>query len=220
MTDILDGLNEGQKQAVTMTSGPVLIVAGPGTGKTLTMSRRIARLIREGVRPDSILAVTFTNRAAREMRERTASLLGDIAGKVFIGTFHLLGLRIIQDNRAARLVLYNRDEQIALLKTLMSGSTREAQQAAEGISRIKNFLGSTDGGIQQLYDSYQSALVRQHACDFDDLIGIPITLLENADIAKTYQKRFTHIIVDEYQDINPAQYRLLSLLVRGTEISV
>ena len=214
--DILAGLNDAQQRAVTTVNCPVQIVAGPGTGKTLTITRRIAWLLREGIQPKQILAVTFTNRAAREMKERAVSLIGEPARKVFIGTFHLLGLRIVLDNRDAGIVLYNRDEQIELLKALMNGSAREAQQAAERISRIKNFLTVADAGIQPFYDSYQSALVRQHACDFDDLISIPVTLLENVDIARTYQERFTHIIVDEYQDINPAQYRLLSILAKGT----
>jgi superfamily I DNA/RNA helicase len=195
----------------------VLIVAGPGTGKTLAMSRRIAWLIHEGVGPESILAMTFTNRAAREMRERTVSLLGDIARKVFIGTFHLLGLRIIRDNREDELVIYTRDEQIPLLMSLMRDSDRNARQAADRISRVKNCLDDLDAELQPLYDAYQSSLAEQHACDFDDLIGIPITLLENGDIARTYQDRFKYVIVDEYQDINPAQYRFLRLLAKGTD---
>jgi len=217
MKDILNGLNDAQQRAVTAGDGPVMIVAGPGTGKTLTIMHRIAWLLREGVRPEQILAVTFTNRAAREMKERAISLIGEPAEKVFIGTFHLLGLRIILDNRSEKLVLYNRDDQITLLKTLMNGSAREAQQATERISRIKNFLTVADAGIQPLYDSYQSALVRQNACDFDDLICTSANSLENTDIARTYQERFKYIIVDEYQDINPAQYRLLSLLAKGTD---
>src|SRR5512144_2881582 len=93
---ILEGLNEAQKKAVTTTDGPLLIVAGPGTGKTLTIVRRIAWLIHEGVRPESMLVVTFTNRAAREMRERTEALLGREARRIFIGTLHLLGLKMMR----------------------------------------------------------------------------------------------------------------------------
>ncbi len=223
---------------MTTTNGPLLIVAGPGTGKTLTIVRRIAYLIHQGARPESILAVTFTNRAAREMRERSQALLGDDAGKIFIGTFHLLGLRIIRDSRGDEFVIFDRDEQVELLKSLMKDSAKKAQQMVERISRIKNFLvsenppaspfskggltefppltkggeGGFGGEIKGIYKAYQSALKQRNAFDFDDLIVTPIELLQNSDLARTYQDRFKYIIVDEYQDINPAQYRLLRLL--------
>jgi DNA helicase-2/ATP-dependent DNA helicase PcrA len=216
MADILNGLNEAQQRAVTMINGPLLVVAGPGTGKTLTITHRIAWLLKEGVRPEQILAVTFTNRAAREMRERAASLLGEPAGKVFIGTFHLLGLRVMRGQRSDEFSIYTRGEQIELLKSLMNGSSRKAQHAAERISRIKNILDDVDADIRPLYDAYQSALAQRHACDVDDLILTPIELLDQLDHAEAYKSGVTHIIVDEYQDINPAQYRFLSLLAKGT----
>jgi superfamily I DNA/RNA helicase len=217
MADILNGLNDAQQRAVTMNSGPLLVVAGPGTGKTLTITRRIAWLLKEGVRPEQILAVTFTNRAAREMRDRTVSLLGEPAGKVFIGTFHLLGLRIMREQRTDEIAIFTRDEQVELLKSLMKGSSRQAQRAAERISRIKNIIDGVDADIRPLFDAYQSALVQKHACDFDDLILAPIELLELHLPGIEYKGRYTHIIVDEYQDINPAQYRFLSLLAKGTD---
>lgn len=209
---IFDGLNEPQKQAATAVDGPLLVVAGPGTGKTLTIVHRIAHLVRQGARPESILAVTFTNRAAREMKERAEALLGRAASNIFIGTFHLLGLRIIRENRLDDFVLLNREEQVELLKSLMKGSAKKAQQAAEDMSRIKNYLAGIDDEVRGIHDAYQAALKQQNAFDFDDLIRIPIELLENAETARKYQNRFTHIIVDEYQDINPAQYCLLRLL--------
>jgi superfamily I DNA/RNA helicase len=209
---ICDDLNDSQKQAVTTTEGRLLIVAGPGTGKTLTIVRRIAYLMHQGVPPEEILAVTFTNRAAREMRVRTAAMLGNEAEKVFIGTFHLLGLRIIKDNRADGFVIYSREEQVELLKSLMNDSTKKARQMAERISRVKNFLEDTDREVQEAYEAYQAALKRQNAFDFDDLIRIPIEMLQNSETARKYRGRFKHIIVDEYQDINPAQYRLLRRL--------
>jgi DNA helicase II / ATP-dependent DNA helicase PcrA len=238
MSHFLDDLNESQKQAVLSSEGPVLIVAGPGTGKTLTIVRRIACLIHQGARPESILAVTFTNRAAREMRERTEALLGSDAGKIFIGTFHLLGLRIIRDSGGDEFVILNRDEQVGLLKSLTKDSARKAQEAVDRISRIKNYLvsenpsaspfskggptefppltkggeGGFGGEIKGIYEAYQAALKQRNALDFDDLIVTPIELLQNSDIARTYQDRFKYIIVDEYQDINPAQYCLLRLL--------
>ncbi|HEX9020562.1 MAG TPA: UvrD-helicase domain-containing protein [Nitrospirota bacterium] len=216
-TFIFDGLNESQKRAVTTTEGPLLIAAGPGTGKTRTIVRRIAHLIHQGVRPENILAVTFTNRAAREMRERTRSMLGDNSRRICIGTFHLLGLKIIRDSRGDDFLLYNREEQIGLLKPLAGGSIRKAGQAAERISRIKNFQDEADGEIRPIYEAYQAALKQKSAFDFDDLILAPINILQDTP-ANPFKGRFTHIIVDEYQDINPAQYRLMKLLTKGANV--
>jgi len=229
-TQIFDGLNEAQKAAVTTTAGPVLVIAGPGTGKTLTMVRRIVYLVHQGVQPESILAVTFTNRAAREMKERTAALLGQSAGAVFIGTFHLLGLLIIQDNRSDDFSICDRDEQIELLKPLVGGSARKARQVAGHISRIKNYLepdnpssltvfgGGRDGvdaDQRELYNAYQAALRERNAFDFDDLILKPLEILVDSRIAQSYRDRYRFLIIDEYQDINPAQYRLLRLITNA-----
>ena len=137
MSTTLDGLNESQKQAVTASNQHLLVVAGPGTGKTLTIVRRIAHLLEQGVEPDQICAVTFTNRAAREMRERINALLGKQAGTMFIGTFHLLGLRIIRESLPESLTICGRDEQIDLLKPIVGNSARAAQKMAERISRVK-----------------------------------------------------------------------------------
>jgi superfamily I DNA/RNA helicase len=213
---LFDGLNEFQERAVKTTDSPLLVVAGPGTGKTRTIVRRIAYLVHQGVPPEEILAVTFTNRAAREMRKRAAAVIGSDAAKIFIGTFHLLGLRIIRDNRAADFVIYSRDEQAELLKSLLKDSAKKVQQAVERISRIKNFLEEADNEIQETYEAYQAALAQRNALDFDDLISMPIEMLQNSETARTYQDRFPYIIVDEYQDINPAQYRLLRLIATGT----
>jgi superfamily I DNA/RNA helicase len=208
---IFNGLNEAQQNAVTTTEGPLLVVAGPGTGKTLTMVRRIAWLVQKGVPPENILAVTFTNRAAREMKERTGSLLGDAASRIFIGTFHLLGLRIIRENAGVDFTLFSREEQADLLKTLIKGTTRTVQQTLERISRIKNFL--EDGvDFKTVLDAYRAAMEQRNALDFDDLIRVPIELLQEDGLRQTYRDRFKYIIVDEYQDINEAQYRMLRLL--------
>lgn len=216
---IIDGLNEAQRRVVTFAGGPLLVIAGPGTGKTLTIVRRIAWLLHQGVAPERILAVTFTNRAAREMKERAAALLGRDEKKVFIGTFHFLGLEIIRNSRGKDFVLYGREEQIGLLKSLMHCSARKAQDEAEKISRIKNFQDNGEGQYEEMssiLEVYQAALQRQNAYDFDDLISIPIDLLENNTGVMPYHERFRYIIVDEYQDINPAQYRLLRLLSCNT----
>ncbi len=208
--NVFNGLNEAQEHAVTATQGPVLVIAGPGTGKTLTIVRRIAYLIHQGIKPENILAVTFTNRAAREMLERSAALLGRAADGVFIGTFHLLGLRIIRDTRPDNFILYSREEQIDLLKGLLKGSVKEARKRAEEISRMKG--GYFSGKIIEIYESYQSSLEKNAAFDFDDLILKPIEILSSGSIRQKFRDKFRYIVVDEYQDINPAQYRLLKLL--------
>jgi len=210
---ILDGLNKSQRRAVTTTDGPLMIVAGPGTGKTLTIVRRIALLILQGVKPESMLAVTFTNRSAREMRERAATLLGIEASKIFIGTLHLLGLKIIKEASSTDFTLYSREEQIELVKTLSKKNNTRAQDLVEKISRIKNLVDPLDAEIKGLFDEYELELKKNHAVDFDDLIRTPITILEQ-NPSDSFVSKFSHIMVDEYQDINPSQYRLLRLLAQ------
>ncbi|MEW6067569.1 MAG: UvrD-helicase domain-containing protein [Nitrospirota bacterium] len=210
----LKGINDSQKQAVMTTEGPMLIIAGPGTGKTLTIIHRLAYLINQGVKPENIFAITFTNRAAKEIKERAGTLLGRNSVGVFIGTFHLLGLRILKDMLTGNFVIYNRDKQVNLLKPLMQGSITKAQQAADRISRIKNFLGDMDDEIKEVYEKYQSELMKNSALDFDDLILKPIEIL-SSDVAGKYMDSFNYIMVDEYQDINPAQYKLLRLLAHN-----
>ena len=209
---ILNGLNDSQKMAVTTTEGPVLVVAGPGTGKTLTIIRRIAYLINQGVAPENILAVTFTNRAAKEMLERAKVILDRSCDRIFIGTFHLLGLKIIRHTLPDDFIIFSRDEQLNLLKTLLKKSGSKAQQVAEKISRFKNFIEEADDETEDIYERYQSALKENSALDFDDLILGPVQLLGKSDQLERYGAQSRYIIVDEYQDINPAQYKLLRLL--------
>lgn len=212
MSHLLNDLNEFQNRAVMAADFPVLVVAGPGTGKTLTIVRRIASLVQQGVRPGSILAVTFTNRAAREMRERAENLLGGDAARIFIGTFHLLGLKILRETLPGDRVLYNRNEQVKLLKSIFNVPAKKAEQIAGKISRIKNFIDVAGDEEQPLIAQYHTVLAGKSAVDFDDLIVKPIELFADCAVLKKYQNRFRHIIVDEYQDINPAQYRMLRLL--------
>lgn len=212
MTDhIFHGLNESQKKAVTILDRPLLIVAGPGTGKTLTIVRRIGNLVRQGIRPENILAVTFTNRAAREMKERAVSLLGEAAKEIFIGTFHLLGLGIMRASRGNDVAICSRDEQVELLQSLLNISANKARQTADAVSRVKNDLDAGDNEMRDVYTAYQSALRQRNMVDFDDLILLPIDILQN-DPMNRFRDRFTHIMVDEYQDINPVQCRLLKQL--------
>jgi DNA helicase-2/ATP-dependent DNA helicase PcrA len=208
---LLNGLNASQRNAAAM-DGHLLIVAGPGTGKTLTIAHRIACLIHQNVPPEKILAVTFTNRAAREMRGRAVDVIGKDAAKIFIGTFHLLGLKIIKDNLADDFLIYSREEQVKLLKALMNDSTRKAQHAAERISRMKNSLSIEDPEMRETYEAYETALKQRNALDIDDLIIRPIKMLQDSETAGKYRDRFQHIIVDEYQDINPLQCQLLKRL--------
>ena len=213
MAGILEGLNDSQAKAVTATDRHLLVVAGPGTGKTLTIVRRIAYLIEQGVEPSRILAVTFTNRAAREMRERIHAFLGKRAESLFIGTFHLLGLKIMRESLEDDIVICTREEQIDLLKQISGHSARSARQMAEKISRVKNCVEEPDRETRELCDLYNSALRKNGSYDFEDLIGVPSDLFDAGRISDTYRERFTHVIVDEYQDISPAQYRLLKCLM-------
>ncbi|HXY62249.1 MAG TPA: ATP-dependent helicase [Nitrospirota bacterium] len=215
-SSILDGLNDAQRRAVTTIDGPLLIVAGPGTGKTLTIIRRIAWLISQGVHPERILAVTFTNRAAREMRERADALLGNAASGIFIGTLHLLGLTILKEFSLTEFILYNREEQAELITTLAKKTGIRARDLLEKISRIKNFVDPLEGECRGLFEDYEAILKTNHAVDFDDLIRTPLAILEQNPSAAVLS-RFSHIMVDEYQDINPAQYRLISLLSRKSD---
>jgi superfamily I DNA/RNA helicase len=178
------------------------------------MVRRIAFLVSQGASPENIVAVTFTNRAAREMRERLHAFLGIATQKVFVGTLHLLGLRMIQEITANEWVVFDRKEQENVLKSLIEGSDWKAADLAEKISYAKNLVEEPqDDEIKTILNEYQRILSARKALDFDDLILKPAQLLGDRGWRKKYSERFQHIIVDEYQDINPAQHRLLRLLV-------
>ncbi len=247
LPSILAGLNDQQRAAVLCTDRPLVIVAGPGTGKTRTITVRIAYLILEQrVAPETILAVTFTNKAAGEMRERLAGLLGDdIVGRVTIKTFHAFGALLLREH-AGRLgldpdfVILTEEDRGALLKGVcpeLKQSEVEASlaQISEAKSRL---LGSDDFsrpvGEQttivpsanvppshaSIYRRYEAGLRAAGAADFDDLILLPIRLLEeHSDVLCMIQARYRWISVDEYQDVNPAQHRLLRLLTRPSTSS-
>lgn len=238
--DILGSLNEQQRLAVTHGTGPLLILAGAGSGKTKTLTHRIAYLINErGMWPSRILAVTFTNKAAHEMRQRLAELLGEnIDDRRFMpwmGTFHSICVRLLRmDGQAINVprnfVIYDTDDQLSLLKQLMKArgltdrdiKPRSVQAA---ISRAKNDMLSAEdyadnavGPIKQqisaLFLEYQRALTQAAALDFDDLLLKTVELLQvQLDIRRKWQRQFEHILIDEYQDTNAVQYRLVKLLV-------
>ncbi|MBI5885228.1 MAG: UvrD-helicase domain-containing protein [Deltaproteobacteria bacterium] len=234
-----EGLNPVQKEAVTSGDGPLLILAGAGSGKTRVLTARIAWLVREmNVAPQSILAVTFTNKAAGEMRERLRRLIGPQAARLWLGTFHSLGLRILREElRTAGathdITVYNDDDQLALIRQVMAEleisdktlapkavlaqineAKNEALSPAEFQSKSRHFLAERIGRI---YSHYQRRLHEMNCMDFGDLICEPIRLLrQNPAMLKAYQERFSHVLVDEYQDTNRAQYLFTNLLASGT----
>ena len=237
--EYLDGLNPMQLTAVKAQDGPILVLAGAGTGKTRVLTTRLAHLIATGAaRPWSILAVTFTNKAAREMRERVTSIIGPMAEQVWLGTFHALCAKIIR--RHAELLglqtnftILDADDQIRLIKQLMQAEGLDDKKwpprtLAGVIQRWKD-RGLTPDKIndaeekefssvrlKQIYEQYQDRLRVLNAADFGDLLLHCLTLFnENPDVLALYQNRFTYILVDEYQDTNIAQYLWLRLLAQG-----
>jgi len=237
---LLEGLNPEQQRAVITTEGPVLVVAGPGSGKTRVLTHRIAYLIEErGVVPDQVLAVTFTNKAAREMRERIDRLVsGDAASGLVMGTFHSLGVRILRQNpgRVAdrigllpNFLIYDDGDQLDLAKQAIKAIDLDPKQIAprrmlSRISAAKSQLLSADElrDVAETYDDeivvrvyreYERILRQANGVDFDDLLGLPIRLFdEDPDLLARYQRKFRYIMVDEYQDTNRVQYVLVTAL--------
>ncbi|MGH7726275.1 MAG: ATP-dependent helicase [Candidatus Eiseniibacteriota bacterium] len=234
MQTFANDLNEAQVQAVTHGDGPLLIVAGAGSGKTRVLTRRIAWLVAErGVPPSSILAFTFTNKAAREMRERVLALVGEAAAKeLWVGTFHATCARLLR-REAGRaglpqaFTIFDRDDQTTLLKQVMRAGDSTSDELKPGlilsrISGAKNAFVDPEGyfrsavtdverKIARIYEDYETGLERAGAVDFDDLIVRSVKLLEgDADVRARYAGRFRHVLVDEYQDTNHAQFRLVT----------
>ena len=236
----LEGLNPEQREAVEAIEGPVLVLAGAGTGKTRVLTTRIAHIVAMGAaRPNEILAVTFTNKAAREMKERIAALVGPAAeGMQWLGTFHAIGTKVLR--RHAELVglksgftILDTDDQIRLLKQVIAAEDIDekrwpARQLAHQIDNWKNrgldparvpageaaFFANGKGG--KLYTMYQERLKTLNAADFGDLLLESLRLFrDNPDVLKQYQERFRFILVDEYQDTNTVQYMWLRLLAQG-----
>lgn len=238
MTKILEGLNPAQKEAVETLSGPVLILAGAGSGKTKTLTHRIANLIANGVLPGEILALTFTNKAAREMRERLARLLDRENSYNFMpwmGTFHAICVKILRVEAEnvgldKNFVIYDTDDRLALIKRAMKAldisDKRVKPKAAEAaISKAKNEGEDPDEmmadayypnqrDIAAIYGKYEDMRQKANAVDFDDLLLYVARMLKNRkDIREKWSKRFRHILIDEYQDTNHIQYQIVKLLV-------
>jgi DNA helicase-2/ATP-dependent DNA helicase PcrA len=230
--DLLEGLNPQQHQAVTAAPGPVLVLAGPGSGKTRVLTHRLAYRIREqGVPPRSIMAVTFTNKAAREMSSRVAALLGGADGGVSLGTFHALCARMLrreaeQIGLSRDFVIYDEADQLSLVRQVLKGLNLDPKQVQPGkvlaaISSAKNeLIGPQDLSpadyfaeiTRRVYERYQVLLRVNQALDFDDLLLDTVQLLRRDDLLQKYRRSYPHILVDEFQDTNTAQYEILRLL--------
>jgi DNA helicase II / ATP-dependent DNA helicase PcrA len=226
---VLDGLDPDQRAAAVVEEGPLLIVAGPGTGKTRTVAHRIAYLVGErGVAPERWLAISFTRRAAGELRERLGALLGGVAGRVDVTTFHGLGLRVVRE-QAERLGLdgqvrvVDEGERLGLVRELLGGgSERDGRRALDRLARVRRArAAAAAGGVAEAAGSgsvvspeeYERALRRRGLVDFDDLLALPVTLLAgDPELAARYRERYGWVAVDEYQDVDELQYRLLRLL--------
>lgn len=226
-SDLFAGLNPQQQEAALCTDVPVVIVAGPGTGKTRTLTYRLAYLMAEqGVEPARMLAITFTNKAAAEMAARLTALVGPaIAGQVVIKTFHAFGAMMLREvgERAGLspkfIIASDQDRQILLKRLYPEWNDKEINGVLEQISAAKNQLLTPDSAeladaqFVEGYRAYEAALQQNQLLDFDDLILRPVKLFESLpEVLETYRQRFRWISVDEYQDINLAQYRLLRLL--------
>ncbi len=241
MENLLENLNKEQKEAVQTVKGPLLILAGAGSGKTKVLTTRIAYLVNNGARPKDILAVTFTNKAAKEMKERLGKIIGENTVKyMWVGTFHGICGRILRENidnynfqsgkkLDKNFTIYddtdsnavvkqavkklNLDDKIyapKLVKTIISNAKNKMQDAYTYATFARDFKSQK---IASIYEEYENTLNNNNAIDFDDMLMLTVKLLEqNAQVREYYYNKFKHILVDEYQDTNLAQYRLVKML--------
>lgn len=246
MENILDNLNKEQREAVETVRGPLLVLAGAGSGKTKLLTSRIAYLIQNGVRPRNILAVTFTNKAAKEMKERLGNILGENVVKyMWVGTFHGICGRILRENIEnysfqsgkkldKNFSIYdetdsnavikqaikklNLDDKVyapKLVKTVISNAKNKMQDAYTFATFARDFKSQK---IAQIYEEYENSLNNNNAIDFDDMLMLTVKLLEQCkEVRQQYYDRFQHILVDEFQDTNMAQYKLINMLYTNLE---
>lgn len=229
-------LNDKQLEAVNHTEGPCLVLAGAGSGKTRVLTERIIKLIDDGVSPYNILAITFTNKAAKEMRVRVQNKIGDVADSIFIGTFHSFGLRILRENYDAigyssNITILDTDDTKSLIKRILKENSFDpadydikhiiskiSSAKNDGISPLefsKLFLNEHDKVIGLVYEKYLKLLKENNSVDFDDLLLKPVEIFKKRkDILEKYQERFRYILVDEYQDTNSIQYELCKMLAK------
>lgn len=246
MENILDNLNKEQREAVQTVQGPLLVLAGAGSGKTKLLTSRIAYLIQNGVRPRNILAVTFTNKAAKEMKERLGNILGENVVKyMWVGTFHGICGRILRENienysfqsgkkldknfsiydetdsnavikqAIKKLNLDDKVYQPKLVKSVISNAKNKMQDAYTFATFARDFKSQK---IASIYEEYENTLNNNNAIDFDDMLMLTVKLLEQCkDVRQLYYDRFQHILVDEFQDTNMAQYKLINMLYTNLE---
>ena len=246
MENILDNLNKEQREAVQTIQGPLLVLAGAGSGKTKLLTSRIAYLIQNGVKPRNILAVTFTNKAAKEMKERLGNILGENVVKyMWVGTFHGICGRILRENienysfqsgkkldknfsiydendsnavikqAIKKLNLDDKVYQPKLVKSVISNAKNKMQDAYTFATFARDFKSQK---IAAIYEEYENALNNNNAIDFDDMLLLTVKLLEQCkEVRQLYYDRFQHILVDEFQDTNMAQYKLINMLYTNLE---
>ena len=249
MENLLENLNNEQREAVKTTKGPLLILAGAGSGKTKVLTSRIAYLIQNGVRPKNILAVTFTNKAAKEMKARLGNILGEDTVKyMWVGTFHGICGRILRENieeysfqsgkkldknftiyddtdtnavikqAIKKLNIDDKVYQPKLVKAVISNAKNKMQDAYTFATFAKDFKSQK---IAQIFEVYENTLNNNNAIDFDDMLMLTVKLLEqNPKVREYYFNRFQHILVDEYQDTNLAQYRMVNMLYTNSQSEV
>ena len=232
--DILENLNKEQIEAVKHIDGPLLVLAGAGSGKTKVLTTRIAYLISLGVSPDNILAITFTNKAAGEMKERISKLVGFSSKFMQISTFHSFGLKIVKENYEylgydKNFVIFDADDTLTIIKKILKDKNLDPDKfnpraIRSQISKLKNDLIDSkkyssfsltefEKVVLEVYKKYESELIKNNSLDFDDLLILPIKLFEKRkDLLLMYQERYKYILIDEYQDTNEAQYKLTKLL--------
>ena len=234
---LVRGLNAAQREAVQHDDGPILVLAGAGSGKTRVLTHRIAHLVHEGVPPSAILAITFTNKAAGEMRSRIGAQLGHDPRGMWCGTFHALGARLLRGvaplvGREPNFTIYDQDDAITACKRVMERRNLNPKQlnpnaVMAAISDAKNALVSVTEyasaardtfaqAVAGVYGDLESALERANAVTFDDLLVLPVRAMErDTALREHYQRRFRYVLVDEYQDTNAAQYRFVALMGGG-----
>ncbi|MGN1050402.1 MAG: ATP-dependent helicase, partial [Selenomonadaceae bacterium] len=236
--DLLQGLNPEQRKAAEHMEGPLLIMAGAGSGKTRVLTYRIANLLAHGVSPYSILAITFTNKAAREMRERVDRLIGESAKDIWLSTFHSFCARFLRREIEVlgiyqkNFVIYDAGDSSTLIKNCLKEMNLDDKQFSPKniqaiISDAKNQLITAkkfasqagnfhEAKVAEVYQMYSDKLRSNNALDFDDLLLVTVWILSKfQEIREKYQRRFRYVMVDEYQDTNGAQYQITKLLAGG-----
>ena len=236
MQNLIEGLNDKQKEAVLATEGPCLVIAGAGSGKTKVLTHKIAYLISEkNVKPYNILAITFTNKAASEMKQRVEKIVGDVAQEMWMGTFHSICVRILRRfidriGFDTSFLIFDTSDQKTVVKECLKAlniddKTFSDRSVLSEISNAKNemltpkaYQAKYSGEfrkekIGQVYELYQKRLRENNAIDFDDIINYTIDILsENPDVLQYYTEKFKYVLVDEYQDTNKAQFTLVTIL--------